>query len=506
MMPFFKNLVFYFFILFSVFSCKSSQEDLIKRIPDPKTLNETYVSDPDNILDPSTVNSLNSRLRELDLSGKAHIDVVLTNSIGDQVPKDIAYKLFNTWKIGREDTNNGLLIFLVLDQRRVEFETGLGLESVLTDMICGSIQRKYMIPYLKQENYDQAILAAVSQIIEVLDTENYNFDVDDIYKNYSEYYLEDSPEADNQYNYDQKETLIKLPKRHSYSFSDFISNHVSFLSLFITALLVIIIIFNSLKDNESCLNSLVALSGILLSLFTLYMLILYVISASHNLVDLIYFFLIFYLIISILFHIKYIIMFFKIPEQSRYDKYCYLDKYKRGLKKCIYYFPVSFMYFLYIKVCHDMKKYRYEPYRCDKCHKPMVLEKERNLSEGELLEEELKSVEHDVWLCNSCNLEIIIKYPNIHSKVKECKKCHLITAVFENKMVVKHASTSSSGWGYEIYICKFCHAENRKKYIIPKISDSSTSSGSYSGGGRSSSSSSSSSGGRSGGGGAGSSW
>ncbi|RZK50039.1 MAG: TPM domain-containing protein, partial [Hymenobacter sp.] len=90
-------------------------------IPDPKTLGETYVSDPDTILPPGAAPVLNARLDSLDRSGRAHLDVVLVRSLGEVVPKTAATALFNKWKIGSKATNNGLLLLLVLDQRRVEF-------------------------------------------------------------------------------------------------------------------------------------------------------------------------------------------------------------------------------------------------------------------------------------------------------------------------------------------------------------------------------------------------
>jgi hypothetical protein len=46
-------------------------------IPDPKTLGEAYVSDPDHVLDLGTTPALNAHLDSLDRSGRAHIDVVL---------------------------------------------------------------------------------------------------------------------------------------------------------------------------------------------------------------------------------------------------------------------------------------------------------------------------------------------------------------------------------------------------------------------------------------------
>ena len=71
-----------------------AQASYLTTIPDPKTLGETYVSDPDHLLQPATVRDLNELLRPLDQSRRAHIDVVLTRSIGEEVPKTAATALF----------------------------------------------------------------------------------------------------------------------------------------------------------------------------------------------------------------------------------------------------------------------------------------------------------------------------------------------------------------------------------------------------------------------------
>ena len=143
-------------------------ENYLTTIPDPKTLGETYVSDPDRVLAPGTAPALNARLDSLDRSGRAHIDIVLVRSLGEAVPKTAATALFNKWKIGSKATNNGLLMLLVLDQRRVEFETGYGLEADLPDIICYRIQQRYMLEPARAGRYDVAVQQGVAAIIKRL--------------------------------------------------------------------------------------------------------------------------------------------------------------------------------------------------------------------------------------------------------------------------------------------------------------------------------------------------
>jgi uncharacterized protein len=115
-------------------------------VPNPKNGGTGYVSDPDGILEAAAVVQLNQLIAKLEDSSTAQIAVVLVNSIGQENPKDFATRLFNYWGIGQADTDNGLLIFTVMDQHRTEFETGYGLEAVLTDAMCYRIGMQELVP------------------------------------------------------------------------------------------------------------------------------------------------------------------------------------------------------------------------------------------------------------------------------------------------------------------------------------------------------------------------
>jgi uncharacterized protein len=96
------------------------------------------------------------------------VALVLLTSIGEAVPKDFAYKLFNLWGIGKSGSDNGLLILFVLDQKRVEFETGNGLESVLPDAICKRIITNELIPSFKNEAYGEGLLKGINAISSII--------------------------------------------------------------------------------------------------------------------------------------------------------------------------------------------------------------------------------------------------------------------------------------------------------------------------------------------------
>jgi hypothetical protein len=121
------------FFLILVNQAIFGQQYTINTVPNPKKLNNTWVSDPDNILYPDTKRLLNDKIIAIEKNNGVEITIVALNSIGKVNPADFAVDLFNYWKVGKADKNNGRLILLVMDQRRVEFKTGYGLEEILTD-------------------------------------------------------------------------------------------------------------------------------------------------------------------------------------------------------------------------------------------------------------------------------------------------------------------------------------------------------------------------------------
>ena len=79
----------------------------VETIPDPKQTGGGYVSNPDGVIDASTVQNINAVLTALEDSTTIQVAVVVVNSIGDEVPGDFRTKLFRHWGIGQEDNNNG---------------------------------------------------------------------------------------------------------------------------------------------------------------------------------------------------------------------------------------------------------------------------------------------------------------------------------------------------------------------------------------------------------------
>lgn len=128
-----------------------------------------FVSDPDGIFSRQTVSHLNSLLAKMRTELTVEPMVVAVDNITDpDDPSQFATDLFDLWGLGKADKDNGLLILIVLEQRKITIRTGYGLEGVLPDITCGRIIREVFAPYAAEGDYDAAILATVDVIAEIL--------------------------------------------------------------------------------------------------------------------------------------------------------------------------------------------------------------------------------------------------------------------------------------------------------------------------------------------------
>lgn len=128
-----------------------------------------YVSDPDRILSATARDSINLMLSHLEKTTGIETAVVMLPTIGDSDIFDFAHRLFRSWGIGKKKTDNGFLILFVMDQHKVRFTTGYGLEGVMTDALSKRIQMERMVPCFKRGDWDGGMVAGVRAAVGVLD-------------------------------------------------------------------------------------------------------------------------------------------------------------------------------------------------------------------------------------------------------------------------------------------------------------------------------------------------
>lgn len=151
--------------------CQGSNGESLEQVINPKTTQNLWVSDMAGVIDDNTKNQINALINQLEQKTSAEIAVVTIQKTDGSTPKEFATNLFNLWNIGKKDKDNGILVLLVMEERRIEVETGYGAEGVLPDGKVGAILDKYVIPHFKDGDFGGGLLAGVEAMVKELSGE-----------------------------------------------------------------------------------------------------------------------------------------------------------------------------------------------------------------------------------------------------------------------------------------------------------------------------------------------
>lgn len=133
----------------------------IPDVPTPFRL----VNDFASMLSSENKEALESKLLAYNDSTSTQIYIVSVETIGDYSIEDFALRLGRKWGIGQKDKNNGILILISKNDRKVDIEVGYGLESYVTDYDSKHIIDELIVPAFKQNNYYKGLDDATDRLI-----------------------------------------------------------------------------------------------------------------------------------------------------------------------------------------------------------------------------------------------------------------------------------------------------------------------------------------------------
>jgi uncharacterized protein len=126
------------------------------------------VNDFAGVLDPSAKEQLNALAAEVEQRTTAEIAVVVVPTTAPMTPKEYVTALFNHWGVGKRGSDNGVMVLLAIDDRRVEIETGYGVEGILPDGKAGEIIRTAMVPAFAHDRWGEGLVAGTQRVAQVL--------------------------------------------------------------------------------------------------------------------------------------------------------------------------------------------------------------------------------------------------------------------------------------------------------------------------------------------------
>ena len=106
---------------------------------------------------------LNTTLHALEDDLQVEVAVVTVDDVAGS-PREFAMNLGNHWGLGDAQTNNGLVVLLVVGKRRLEMQTGYGLEKALDEGWLTQMQEAHMVPAFKRGDFGAGLVAGIGQV------------------------------------------------------------------------------------------------------------------------------------------------------------------------------------------------------------------------------------------------------------------------------------------------------------------------------------------------------
>jgi uncharacterized protein len=159
----------FWIIIFCLAIFTNSQPSLaltVQEVPNPRQVYGGWVTDITDLLSSQTETKLNGIISRLERKNGSEIAVVtVPETAPADTPKQFATQLFNSWGIGKQGENNGVLFLISQSDRRVEIETGYGIKEILPNAVIKEIINQHIIPYFKQSNFDDGTLLGIQELI-----------------------------------------------------------------------------------------------------------------------------------------------------------------------------------------------------------------------------------------------------------------------------------------------------------------------------------------------------
>lgn len=134
----------------------------LSRLPELKS----RITDPAGALDAADETLLERKLELLEKEKGSQVVVVIINSTDGEAIEQYSMRLAEAWKIGRKGADDGVILLLAKQDRKIRMEVGYGLEGAIPDVEARRIIDLVMVPRLREGNFFQAVSGGVDAIEE----------------------------------------------------------------------------------------------------------------------------------------------------------------------------------------------------------------------------------------------------------------------------------------------------------------------------------------------------
>ncbi|MCG9910813.1 MAG: TPM domain-containing protein [Flavobacteriales bacterium] len=136
--------------------------------PNFPATNRTHVIDEAGILSVETQNSIEHLIQNHEDTTGNQVMVVTVSSLEGYAVSQYANEAFKFYQLGQKDINNGVLLLVAPNERKVHIEVGYGLEGALPDALCGRIIQSEILPHFKSGNFDTGVFNGINAILQAI--------------------------------------------------------------------------------------------------------------------------------------------------------------------------------------------------------------------------------------------------------------------------------------------------------------------------------------------------
>jgi uncharacterized protein len=126
------------------------------------------VNDYGGMLSPEAERRIETALKQLEETDSTQIVVLTVPALDGDSIEDFSIRTAERWKIGLKGFDNGVILVVARDDRKVRIEVGYGLEGRLTDLMSGRIIRDRIVPEFRAGRFDQGVLNGIAAIADVV--------------------------------------------------------------------------------------------------------------------------------------------------------------------------------------------------------------------------------------------------------------------------------------------------------------------------------------------------
>ena len=132
------------------------------------------INDEAHIFSQNERDELLNLVQNFEQNSTTQIAIVTLNSLENKSIEELSLEIARGYKLGQKEDNNGVLLVVAPNEKKVRIEVGYGLEGVLTDAVASEIINSVMIPEFKNGKMSEGVKEGILAIIKVASGEEFS--------------------------------------------------------------------------------------------------------------------------------------------------------------------------------------------------------------------------------------------------------------------------------------------------------------------------------------------